>query len=112
MAIVAVIFEHFIFDCFKFELVLICEFRQVGGQFGDTNSAGETPIVFVFVIGFEAAGDEIMRSFGKLKHFVKSKTMKGENVELAVEVCVKNDDLFFDIWPPLNLWPYPPNFAW
>lgn len=54
--------------------------------------------VYVAVIHYQgtAAGDEIMRSFGKLKHFVKSKTMRGENVELAVEVCVKNDDLFFE----------------
>ena len=54
--------------------------------------------VYVAVIHYQGteAGDEILRAFGKLTHFVKSKTMKGENVELAVEVCVKNDDLFFE----------------
>ena len=54
--------------------------------------------VYVAVIHYEGteAGDEIMRSFGKLKHYIKSKTMRGDSIELAVEVCVKNDDLFFE----------------
>ncbi len=54
--------------------------------------------VYVAVIHYEGAeaGDEIMRSFGNLKHYIKSKTARGDSTELAVEVCVKNNDLSFE----------------
>ncbi len=54
--------------------------------------------VYVAVIHYEGkeTGDEIMRAFGKLKHVVKSKTLRGETTEMAVEVYCKNDDLFFE----------------
>ncbi len=67
-------------------MIIIFYSRQARGQ------------VYVAVIHYEgaAAGDEIMRAFGNLKHYVKSKTLRGNTTELAVEVCVKNDDLFFE----------------
>ncbi len=53
--------------------------------------------VYVAVIHYEGteAGDEIIRALGKTKYYIKSKTMRGDMTEMAVEVCVKNDDLFF-----------------
>ena len=54
--------------------------------------------VFVAVIHYEGseAGDEIMKAFGKIKHYLKSKTLRGNTTELAVEVYVKNDEFTFE----------------
>ena len=39
--------------------------------------------------------DEITRAFGRTKFFVKSKTMRGERTEMAVEVfCVRIKNIF------------------
>ena len=43
----------------------------------------------------DEAGDEIIRSFGKMKYFIKSKTMRGEKTEMAVEVFCRQNDLDF-----------------
>ena len=53
--------------------------------------------VFVAVIHYEGkeTGDEIIRAFGKLKYVIKSKTMRGNVIEMAVEVYCKDDNLFF-----------------
>ncbi len=53
--------------------------------------------VYVAVIHYEgdAAGDQILREFGKLKYFVKSRTMRGQETELAVEVFCKGDNMHF-----------------
>ena len=53
--------------------------------------------VFVAVIHYEGkeTGDEIIRAFGKLKYVIKSKTMRGNIIEMAVEVYCKDDNLFF-----------------
>ncbi|MBO5620939.1 MAG: DUF4956 domain-containing protein [Butyrivibrio sp.] len=53
--------------------------------------------VFVAVIHYEGkeTGDEILRAFGKLKYVIKSKTMRGNVIEMAVEVYCKDDNLFF-----------------
>jgi len=56
--------------------------------------------IYIAVIHYitEEAGDEIIRAFGKTKHFVKSKTMRKEKTELAVEVyCKKNDMHFMEV---------------
>lgn len=53
--------------------------------------------IYVAVIHYEGkeTGDEIIRAFGKLKYYIKSRTMRGDTTELAVEVYVKKNDLFF-----------------
>lgn len=53
--------------------------------------------VYIAVIHYEgdSAGDEIIRAFGKMKYFIKSKTLRGEKTEMAVEVFCKKNDLFF-----------------
>lgn len=53
--------------------------------------------IYIAVIHYEGdeTGDKIMQTFGKQKYFVKSKTMRGTNTEMAVEVFCKNGDLFF-----------------
>ena len=37
------------------------------------------------------AGDEIIRCFGKRKYFVKSKTMRNEKTEMAVEIILQTE---------------------
>ncbi len=54
--------------------------------------------IYVAVIHYEGkeAGDEIIRAFGKKKYHIKSKTIRGNLTELAVEVFVKGDNFFFE----------------
>lgn len=54
--------------------------------------------VYVAVIHYvgDKVGDQIVREFGKNKYTVKSKTMRGEQTELAVEVAVHKNDFFFE----------------
>jgi hypothetical protein len=58
-------------------------------------SMGQIYVAIIHYTGNDV-GDEVMRQFGKLKHYVKSKTLRGDVTELAVEVYVKGDDLFFE----------------
>ena len=53
--------------------------------------------IYIAVIHYQGdeAGDEIIRSFGKMKYFIKSKTMRGEKTEMAVEVFCRQNDLDF-----------------
>lgn len=53
--------------------------------------------IYIAVIHYlgEAAGDEIVRAFGRTKFFVKSKTLRGESTEMAVEVFCKDQDMTF-----------------
>ena len=37
----------------------------------------------------------LIRSFGRMKYFIKSKTMRGEKTEMAVEVFCRQNDLDF-----------------
>ena len=56
--------------------------------------------IYIAVIHYEGeeTGDNIIRAFGKMKFFVKSKTIRGEKTEMAVEVyCRKNDMHFLDV---------------
>ena len=41
------------------------------------------------------AYDNILRALGKMKYFVKSQTARKEKTEIAIELFVKNNDLFF-----------------
>ena len=55
--------------------------------------------IYIAVIHYQGtqAGDEIIRCFGKRKYFVKSKTMRNEKTEMAVEIyCRQNDIEFMD----------------
>lgn len=53
--------------------------------------------IYITVIHYttDEAGDNIIRAFGKMKYFIKSKTVRKEVVEMAVEVYCKNNDTFF-----------------
>ena len=49
------------------------------------------------VIRYEGdkTGDEVIRAMGKMKYVIKSKTMRGEKTEMALEVFCKDSNLFF-----------------
>jgi len=53
--------------------------------------------IYIVVIhyGTQEAGDNIIRAFGKMKYFIKSKTMRGEKTELAAEVFCKKNEVDF-----------------
>jgi len=56
--------------------------------------------IYILVVHYltDEAGDNIIRAFGKMKYFIKSKTMRKEKVEMAIEVfCKKNDTHFLEI---------------
>ncbi|MEG1576763.1 MAG: DUF4956 domain-containing protein, partial [Clostridium sp.] len=57
-------------------------------------SSGEIYIAIIHYEG-EKTGDDIIRTFGKMKYFIKSKTMRGQDTEMAIEVLCKKGDLFF-----------------
>lgn len=53
--------------------------------------------IYIAVIHYtsDEAGDDIIRAFGKMKYFVKSKTVRKDKTEMAVEVYCKKNDMFF-----------------
>lgn len=53
--------------------------------------------IYILVVHYltDEAGDNILRAFGKMKYFIKSKTVRKEKTEMAVEVYCKSKDLFF-----------------
>lgn len=56
--------------------------------------SGQIYIAVIHYVG-EETGDQIIREFGKMKYFIKSKTMRKDRTEMAVEVfCRKNETLF------------------
>lgn len=55
---------------------------------------GRIYILVVHYIGDEA-GDNVIRALGKIKYFIKSKTLRKEKTEMAIEVFCKNNDTFF-----------------
>ena len=58
-------------------------------------SAGQVYVAVVHYEGQETA-EKVAKAFEKTKHFVKSKTLRGDTTELAVEVYVKNDVFEFE----------------
>lgn len=63
-------------------MIALFFYRQESGQ------------VYVIVLHYEgdSAGDEIIRAFGRMRYSVKSRTLRGEQTEMAVEVfCGKNE---------------------
>ncbi len=56
--------------------------------------------IYIAIVHYvtDEAGDNVIRAFGKMKYFVKSKTVRKEKTEMAVEVfCKKNDTHFMDV---------------
>lgn len=53
--------------------------------------------IYILVVHYDTqeAGDNVLRAFGNMKYFVKSKTTRKEKTEMAVEVYCKNNDMFF-----------------
>lgn len=53
--------------------------------------------IYIAVIHYsgDKAGDEVIRCFGKRKYFIKSKTMRKEKTEMAVEIFCKQADMDF-----------------
>ena len=53
--------------------------------------------IYIAVIHFvgDEVGDNVIRAFGKMKYFVKSKTVRKGKTELAVEVYCKDNNTFF-----------------
>lgn len=53
--------------------------------------------IYIAVIHYtgDEAGDEIIRAFGKRKYFIKSRTMRKEKTEMAVEIFCRQNDMDF-----------------
>lgn len=62
--------------------------------FYNKQQKGRIYIAVIHYIGDEV-GDNIIRTFGKMKYFVKSKTVRKGKTEMAVEVYCKDNDMFF-----------------
>lgn len=62
--------------------------------FYNKQQKGRVYIAVIHYIGDEA-GDNVIRAFGKMKYFVKSKTVRKGKTEMAVEVYCKDNDMFF-----------------
>lgn len=55
---------------------------------------GRIYIAVIHYVGDEV-GDNVIRAFGKMKYFIKSKTVRKGKTEMAVEVYCKDNDTFF-----------------
>ena len=62
--------------------------------FSHWQAKGRVYIAVIHYMGTEA-GDDIVRALGRIKYAVKSKTMRGENTEMAVEVFCKDPNMEF-----------------
>ena len=62
--------------------------------FYNKQQKGRIYILVVHYIG-DTAGDNVLRALGKIKYFIKSKTMRKDKTEMAIEVFCKNNDTFF-----------------
>ena len=56
--------------------------------------SGKIYIVVIHYTG-DDTGDEIIRNFGKIRYFIKSKTMRKEKTEMAVEVFCRQNQMDF-----------------
>ena len=77
-------------------LVLVAAAVMIGMivLFYHKQQKGRIYIAVIHYLGDEA-GDNVIRAFGKMKYFVKSKTVRKGKTEMAVEVYCKNNDMFF-----------------
>ena len=62
--------------------------------FSHWQAKGRVYIAVIHYAGTEA-GDNIVRALGRIKFVVKSKTMRGENTEMAVEVFCNDPNVEF-----------------
>lgn len=67
-------------------LLVACFYRK--------QQKGRIYILVIHYVGDEA-GDNVIRALGKMKYFIKSKTLRKNKTEMAVEVYCKNNDMFF-----------------
>lgn len=53
--------------------------------------------IYIAVVHYDGdeVGDDVIRCFGKMKYFIKSKTVRKGKTEMAVEVYCKDRDMFF-----------------
>ena len=53
--------------------------------------------LYVMVIHYNSdeAGDQIIQSLGRIRHYVKSRTLRGEKSEIAIEVLCRDQDFSF-----------------
>ena len=77
-------------------LVLIAAVVMIGMivLFYHKQQKGRIYIAVIHYVGDEV-GDNVIRAFGKMKYFVKSKTVRKGKTEMAVEVYCKDNDMFF-----------------
>jgi len=77
-------------------LVLVTAVVMIGMiiLFYNKQQKGRIYIAVIHYIGDEV-GDNVIRTFGKMKYFVKSKTVRKGKTEMAVEVYCKDNDMFF-----------------
>ena len=54
-------------------------------------------VIYIMVVHYESglAGDEILRSLGKMKYQLKSKTIRGDQTELTMELLCRNNNTLF-----------------
>lgn len=62
--------------------------------FYNKQQKGRIYILVVHYVG-EEAGDNVIRAFGKMKYFIKSKTARKGKTEMAIEVYCKDSNMFF-----------------
>ena len=77
-------------------LVIVAGLVMIGmlALFYSHQDKGRVYIAVIHYVG-DMVGDEITRGFGRTKFFVKSKTMRGERTEMAVEVFSDDKDMTF-----------------
>lgn len=77
-------------------LVLIAAVVMIGMivLFYNKQQKGRIYIAVIHYVG-DDVGDNVIRAFGKMKYFVKSKTVRKGKTEMAVEVYCKDNDTFF-----------------
>ena len=77
-------------------LVLVAAVVMIGMIliFYHKQQKGRIYIAVIHYLG-EEAGDNVIRAFGKMKYFIKSKTVRKGKTEMAVEVYCKDGDTFF-----------------
>lgn len=77
-------------------LVIVAGLVMIGmlALFYSRQDKGRVYIAVIHYVG-DVVGDEIARAFGRTKFFVKSKTMRGERTEMAVEVFCDDKDMTF-----------------
>lgn len=53
--------------------------------------------IYILVVHYagDSVGDDVIRALGKIKYFIKSKTLRKDKTEMAIEVFCKNNDTFF-----------------